>query len=121
MDEFTKLKVRVIQQDLQVGSKVAPITSRIEVSADFEFSLWSDISAESSEFIEQFNQLEKYKILKLNIFTLFDQSTLAAGMIDQQKVAFAKSIIYNLHEIKRKEENWRLSKTVEVANIESKV
>jgi hypothetical protein len=31
--------------------------------------------------------------MKINIFTLFDQSTLATGLINTQKVEFAKKII----------------------------
>ena len=72
LDDYTQLKFKVVKQELNVVSKIAPITSKIIVSADFEFSLWSDISAESTEFMEQFNQLEQYKLLKLNVFTLFD-------------------------------------------------
>ena len=49
--------------------------------------------------------LNTYQLFKINIFTLFDLSTLAAGQLNSQKVEFAKSIVLNLIEISNQIEN----------------
>lgn len=71
----------------------------------FEFSLWTDLSAETSEFLDQFEMLSTYQLQKINIFTLFDLSTLAAGQLNSKKVEFAKSIAQNFNNISQQVEN----------------
>ena len=89
---------------------------------DFEYklkySLWTDLSGEQTEFQDAFEQLSLYQILKVNVFNLFDFSTIGSEMIQFQKQSFAKSIVQQLYEankniITRKKEIFQIYKTIE--------
>ena len=75
-----------------VQAKVPDLTS------EFEYSLWTDLSGEQTEFNEALEYISSYQVLKINVFNLFDFSTLAQGQIQSQKVQFAKQIVLDMLE-----------------------
>jgi len=46
---------------------------------EFKFSLWTDLCGEQTEFNDALEYIGSFQILKINVFNLFDFSTLAHG------------------------------------------
>ena len=67
-----------------------------------KYSLWTDLSGEQSEFQDALDQLSYHQVLKINVFNLFDFSTMAHDMIINQKEMFAKSIHQTITDAKTK-------------------
>ena len=53
--------------------------------SEFKYSLWTDLCGEQTEFLDSFEQLSYHQILKVNIFNLFDFSTVGNEMVSVQK------------------------------------
>ena len=69
-----------------------------DFTTELKYSLWTDLSGEQTEFMDAMDQLSYYQILKVNVFSLFDFSTIGNEMIQVQKQNFAKSIILQVKE-----------------------
>ena len=63
-----------------------------DFTTEMKYSLWTDLSGEQSEFQEAMDQLSHYQILKINVFALFDFSTMGNEMLQVQRQKFAQSI-----------------------------
>ena len=48
---------------------------------EFKYSLWTDLCGEQTEFLDAFEQFSYHQILKVNIFNLFDFSTIGSEMV----------------------------------------
>lgn len=59
---------------------------------EMKYSLWTDLSGEQTEFLEAMDQLSYSQIFKINVFTLFDYSTMGSEMVQVQKKKFAQNI-----------------------------
>ena len=53
--------------------------------SEFKYSLWTDLCGEQTEFLDAFEQLSHHQILKVNVFNLFDFSTISSEMVLVQK------------------------------------
>ena len=49
--------------------------------SELKYSLWTDLSGEQTEFLDAFDHLQYYHLIKVNIFNLFDYSTVAHEMV----------------------------------------
>ena len=57
----------------------------------FHYALWTDLTAEQPEFNEAFDYLASFQLSKINLFTLFDFSTLTIDRDGKRKpYAFAE-------------------------------
>jgi len=65
---------------------------------ELQYSLWTDLSGEQTEFLDALEQLMYSQILKVNIFSLFDFSTVGHEMIQLQKKKFAKTVILQVQQ-----------------------
>ena len=52
-----------------------------DFTTELKYSLWTDLSGEQIEFSDAFEQLSYHQILKINVFNLFDFSTIGHEMI----------------------------------------
>ena len=50
-------------------------------TAEFRYSLWTDLSGEQTEFLDAMEQFSHYQLIKVNVFPLFDFSTIGNKMI----------------------------------------
>ena len=64
-----------------------------DFTMEFKYSIWSDLCGEQTEFQDAFEQLSYHQFLKINIFNLFDYSTVGHEMIQLQRQNFAKYVV----------------------------
>ena len=69
---------------------------------EFKYSLWTDLCGEQTEFQDAFDQLSYHQFLKINVFNLFDFSTIGHEMVQIQKQNFAKNIISQVSDAQNK-------------------
>jgi hypothetical protein len=58
----------------------------------FHYALWTDMTAEQSEFNEAFAYISSFALTKVNLFSLFDFSTIANNLLMTKKIQMAKDI-----------------------------
>ena len=52
-----------------------------DFTIELRYSLWTDLCGEQTEFQDALEQISYFQILKINVFNLFDFSTMSHEMI----------------------------------------